>query len=138
MAKQQQETRYWDQYAAEAEVPDFVIKASKDGDEVLRVHNPTGVQIMRVAQGIRSGDLDLMLLGLTGDRYEDAVRLLSTAGHKALPSLIEDLMDHFGLYEEIELVGPGGGVVRETRPTKVQQLLKVGYKVKGEAQASWT
>ena len=130
----QKESYNWDQYVAEAEAPDFVLKSGDE--EKMRVHNPTGVQIMRVSQGLRSGDLDLMLVGLTGEAYPQAIELLSKAGHKALPRLVEDLMDHFNLYDEIELVGPGGGTVRETRPTKILQLLKLGYVVKGEAPAS--
>lgn len=129
------ETYLWDDYVEEAELPDFVMK-DKEGTERLRVKNPSGVQLLRIAQGLRSGDLALMLLGLTGDGHDDAMKLLSTAGHKALPKLVEDLMEHFNLYDEMELVGPGGGVVRESRPTKIIQLLKMGYTPKGEAPAS--
>lgn len=135
MAQNRTETHLWDDYVEEANLPDFVI-ADKDGNERLRVTNPTGVQLLRIAQGLRSGDLALMLLGLTGDANEAAMKLLSTAGHKALPKLVEDLMEHFGLYDEMELVGPGGGTVHESRPTKIMQLLKMGYTPKGEAPAS--
>lgn len=126
-----QVTHRWDTYAAEAQVPDFVIETGT-GDDV-RIVNPTGVQILRVSQGMRSGDLDLVLLGLTGDAYDKIMALLGTTGHKAFPKLVEDLMDHFGLYEEITLQGPGGGTVTETRPTKVKALLAMGYTVKGGA-----
>jgi hypothetical protein len=137
MAKNQNraETHLWDEYVEEADLPDFVI-TDKEGEELLRVKNPSGVQLMRISQGVRSGDLAMMLLGLTGGANEAAMKLLSTAGHKALPKLVEDLMEWFGLYDEIELVGPGGGVVRESRPTKIMQLIKMGYTPKGEAPAS--
>lgn len=124
----------WDSYADEAKVPDFVLK--RDGEEVLRVANPTGVQVLRISQGFRRGDIDLMLQAMTGDAYDQAMNLLSQVGHKAFSRLVEDMMEHFGLYDEVELVGPSGGTVRETKPTKIMQLLKMGYVPKGEARAS--
>lgn len=123
----------WDQYVTEAEVDPFILKTP---DSEISVSNPTGVQIMRLSQGLRSGDLDVILMGLCGDQYQVIVNLLGKVGHKALPKLIEDLMDHFELYEDIELQGPGGGTVKESRPTKIRQLMGVGYKVKGEDQSS--
>lgn len=120
----------WDDYAREAEVAPFVLRVSED--EKIAVQNPTGVQIMRLGQGLRAGDLDMMLFALTGDSHGDITRLLGKVGHKALPKLIEDLMDHFGLYEDVDLRGPSGGVVTERRPDKIRALLRSGYKPLGE------
>ena len=121
-------TRTWDNYAREAEAADFVLKTA-DGE--IRITNPTGARIKRVAQGMRAGDLDLILLGLTGDAYQDVTALVDTAGHKAMPKLVEDLMEHFDMYEEIELQGPGGGTVTATKPREVKRLLAMGYTPKG-------
>lgn len=121
----------WDNYVREAARPDFVLKVS-DTEEV-RITNPTGVQTMRVSQGLRNGDLDAILVGLTGDQYPRMVELLSSVGHEALPKLVEDLMDHFHMYDEVELRGPGGGIVKASRPTKIQQLIRAGYVPVGEA-----
>ena len=117
-------THSWDQYVKEAEAEDFVLTTA-DGE--IRVTNPTGIRVMLVAQGMRTGDLDAILLGLTGEAYEAIKGLLATSGHKALPKLVEDLMDHFDMYDEIELVGPGGGTVKATRPREIRGLLSSGY-----------
>lgn len=114
----------WDSYVQEAAAPDFVLKT---GDEEIRVTNPTGVQVMRMAQGVRSGDLDAILLALTGESYPQIRTLVNQAGFKALPKLIEDLMAHFDMHEDVELVGPNGDRVTEKSPTKIRLLLKKGY-----------
>ena len=116
----------WDDYVAEAEAPDFVL-TGRDGTELLRVTNPTGTRVMRVSEGLRRGDLDVVLMGLTGDAYAAATALLSKAGAKALPRLVEDLMAHFDMYDEVELVAPGGNIVKATKPTEIRALLKAGY-----------
>ena len=118
-------THSWDQYVKEAEAEDFILNV--DDETTIRVTNPTGIRVMRVAQGMRTGDLDAILLGLTGEAYEAIKGLLATSGHKALPKLVEDLMDHFDMYDEIELVGPGGGTVKATRPREIRGLLSSGY-----------
>ena len=122
----------WDDYAREAEVAPFVLRVSED--ETITVQNPTGVQIMRLGQGLRAGDMELMLIALTGDAHTQVMGLLGKVGHKALPKLIEDLVDHFGLYEDVDLRGPSGGVVTERRPDKIRALLRSGYKPLGEEQ----
>lgn len=124
-------TYQWDKYVKEAQRPDFVLEV--DDKTTIRVANPTGVQIMRVAQGLRAGDMDLTLMGVAGDSYKAIMDLLGGAGFQALSPLLEDMLDHFDLYEDVELVGPSGGKVTERRPTKIQQLLKVGYRPVGEA-----
>ena len=121
------ETYIWDDYVEEADAPDFVMR-NRAGDEVLRVTNPTGVRIMRVSEGLRDGDLDVVLLGLTGDGYAAAVKLLTKAGSKALPRLVEDMMHHFDMYDEVELVAPGGNIIKVTKPTELRALMAQGYR----------
>lgn len=123
-------TKTWDQYAAEADAPDFVLHRTKDDPDPIHVTNPTGARMLRVAQGTRAGDLDAILLGLCGEAYPEVNKLVAKAGHKALPRLVEDIMDHFDLYEDIELEGPGGGTVTARRPTEVQKLVRMGYSPK--------
>lgn len=119
----------WDKYVDEAKAEDFVLKTA-DGE--IRITNPTGARVMRVSQGMRANDLDLILLGLTGDAYKEVSALLAQVGHKALPRLIEDIQEHFDMYEEIELVGPGGGTVKASKPTELRALFNMGYKPVGE------
>ena len=68
-------TYVWDTYVDEADAPDFVL-TDKTGNELLRVTNPTGVRVMRVSEGLRRGDLEVILMGLTGDAFADAKALL--------------------------------------------------------------
>ena len=129
-------TKVWDTYVAEADAPDFILKV--DADTTIRVTNPTGQRVIRLAQAQRAGDLEAVLVALCGDVYPDVSRLLAKAGHKALPKLVEDLMAHFDMYETFELEGPGGGTVKASRPTELQGLLNMGYRVKGGAGAPRT
>ena len=64
-------TYVWDTYVEEADAPDFVL-TDKAGTELLRVTNPTGTRVMRVSEGLRRGDLEVILMGLTGDAFPDA------------------------------------------------------------------
>jgi hypothetical protein len=123
--------RTWDQYADEAKIEPFELKISED--ETLTFENPTGVALMRIAQGIRSGDIVLILSSLAGDQWSRLEELFGGIGHKALPALTEDLMEHFELYEPVTLVGPGGGKVTVKRPTQIKSMLEQGYRVVGEA-----
>jgi triosephosphate isomerase len=84
-------------------------------------------------RGLREGDLELILASLTGDQWERLQELLGGVGHKAMPKLTEDLMDHFDLYEPVTLIGAGGGKVTRKRPTEIQALLNQGYRPVGEA-----
>lgn len=124
-------TKRWDTYVEEAKIPAFDLEVT---DEVtLTFEAPTGVALMRIMRGLREGDLEAILIALTGDQWPALEQLLGGAGHKAFPKLVEDLMDHFELYEEIVLVGPGGGKVSERRPSRIQALLNQGYRPVGEA-----
>ncbi len=127
-------THTWDQYVREAEVPPFVLKVS--AEETLEFHNPTGVALIRIMRGMREGDLEVILASLSGNQWERVQQLLGGAGHGALPSLVEDLMDHFNLYDDVELQGPSGGKVTKRRPRDIQALLNQGYRPVGEAHAS--
>ena len=119
-------TYVWDTYVAEADAPDFVLTDAQ-GTELLRVTNPTGVRILRLSNALRAGDLDAMLVALTGDAYPVARELMAHAGGRALPRLVEDLMAHFDMYDEVELRAPSGAVVTASKPTEIRALLKAGY-----------
>lgn len=128
-----QTTYKWDTYVAEAQAEDFILE-KPDGEQV-RISNPTGARVLRLAQGLREGDLDMMLVALCGDTYPEVRELVATAGHKAFPKLVEDLMDHFDLYEDLKLVGPEGNTVTARRPTEVRRFRELGYVPMGEAKA---
>ena len=124
----------WDQYVDEARVEPFRLPVSDE--ETLIVEAPSGVALMRIMQGMRSGDLELILRALTGEQWDRINELLAGASHKALPSLTEDMLDHFDLYEPVTLVGPGGGKVTAKRPREINALINQGYRPAGEAPAS--
>jgi hypothetical protein len=126
-----QQTVKWDQYVDEARIEPFRLEVSDD--ETLVIEAPTGVSLIRIMQGMREGDLEAILIGLTGDAWPRLQQLMGGVGHKAMPKLTEDLMDHFDIYEDVVLVGPSGGQVTERRPTKIQKLLNMGYRPAGEA-----
>ncbi len=130
MSKKTEGTYQWDTYVREADRPDFVLKVSDDRE--IRITNPSGTQIMRFSEAVRNGDADATLAALTGDAWLDIRELLETAGSKATDALIEDIMYHFDLFDEVELRGPSGGTVKESRPTKIASLLRMGYKPVGE------
>jgi len=132
MARQ---TEYsWDQYAEEAKGEPFVLRV--DADTKLVFEMPTATALLRVMQGIRGGDLELILRSIVGEDWDKVEVLLSSAGHKALPNLVEDMLDHFDLYEEVTLIGPGGGKVKRKRPREIQSLIEQGYRPLGEAPTS--
>lgn len=133
MARKQTEYT-WDSYVEEARIEPFRLKVS--AEETLEFEAPTGTALLRIMQGLRRGDLELILRSLVGDDWERVENLLSRAGHKALPSLVEDMMDHFDLYEPVTLIGPGGGKVVKKRPREIQALINQGYRPAGEAPAS--
>lgn len=126
-----QQTPTWDQYVAEAKIEPFELKVTDD--ETLVFEAPTGVSLIRIMRGLRDGDLEAILVALAGDTWPRLEELLGGAGHKAMPRLCEDLMDHFDLYEPVTLVGPSGGKVTRQRPTDIQALLNQGYRPVGEA-----
>lgn len=136
MPKQQTQTHTWDTYVREAEIDPFVLEVSDD--EKLTFDAPSGVALMRIMRGLREGDLEAILVALTGDRWQRLEQLLGGAGHKAMPALTEDLMDHFELYQDVTLIGQGGGKVTKRRPTEIQALINQGYRPAGEARASST
>lgn len=133
MSKHKQDFKTWDQYVAEASIDPFVIKA---GDESIEVDNPTGARLLQITRGLRSGDLELILVALCGDAWPQVEALMEGAPHGVLPALVEDMMDHFDLYDEVTLIGPGGGKVTSSRPREIQSLLSKGYRVAGESDAS--
>lgn len=126
--------RTWDQYAEEAKIDPFLLKISDT--ETLEFAAPTGASLMNIMSGLRAGDLELILSSLAGDSWQRLEELFGGVGHKALPALTEDLMEHFDLYEPVTLIGPGGGKVTRKRPREIQALIDQGYRPAGEARAS--
>lgn len=124
----------WDDYVDEAKVAPFTLEVSKD--ETLTFEAPSGVALLRITHGLRTGDLEVILHALVGEGWPRVEELLGTASHKALPNLVEDMMDHFDLYEPVTLIGPGGGRVTRKRPREIQVLINQGYHPAGEAPAS--
>lgn len=125
----------WDEYVEEAKIEPFELPVS--ADETLVIEAPTGASLMHIMQGLRQGDLELILSSLAGDSWPRLEELFGGVGHKALPKLTEDMMDHFDLYEPVTLIGPGGGKVTRKRPTDIQALLNQGYRPAGEAGSSY-
>lgn len=121
----------FDQYVQEAELDPFELPVSED--HTLVISAPTGVQMLRFAEAYRSQDVQAMLWALTGDQWAELEPLLARAGYKAMNEILADLMIHFDLNEEVTLVGPGGGEIREKDPRKIQALRRKGYSLKGEA-----
>lgn len=124
----------WDEYTEEARVEPFRLVVSDD--ETIVIQPPSGAALLHIMSGLRQGDLEMILNALAGDEWSRLEELFSTAGHKALPALVEDMMDHFDLYEPVTLVGPGGGKVTRKRPTQIAAMLNQGYRPLGEAVAS--
>ena len=124
----------WDAYVDEARIEPFRLVVSED--ETLVFEAPSGNALMRIMQGIREGDLELILHALAGEQWDRVTELFEGASHKVLPNLVEDMLDHFDLYEDVTLVGPGGGKVTRRRPRDIQTLINQGYRPAGEARAS--
>lgn len=129
----EKEFKSWDEYTEEAAIPPFKLPTK---EETLVFEAPSGVALIRIHHGLRNGDLEEILRALVGDDWPSVEALLSTASHKALPALVEDMLDYFDLYEPVTLIGPGGGRVTRKRPRDIQRLLEQGYRPAGEAPAS--
>lgn len=125
----------WDQYVTEAKIEPFEIPTGKEAERIV-VENPTGARLLRISGGLRTGDLELVLASLCGDAWEQVQALMDTAPHGVLPELTEDMMSHFDLYEDVTLIGPGGGKVTARRPREIQGLINRGYRPVGEGEAS--
>ena len=131
MASSTPGTKRWDQYIEDAKIEPFRLTISDE--ETLVFENPSGAALVQIMHGLRVGDLELILSSLAGDQWGRLQELFGSAGHKALPALTEDLMDHFDLYEPVTMVGPGGGKVTRKRPRDIQTLINQGYRPLGEA-----
>lgn len=131
MANGSNTPKRWDQYVEEAKISPFLLPISDD--ETLVFENPSGAGLVQIMNGLRTGDLELILSALAGDNWTRLQELFGGAGHKAMPAITEDLMDHFDLYEPVTLVGPGGGKVTRKRPRDIQALINQGYRPMGEA-----
>jgi len=126
-----QQFKTWDQYVAEAAHAPFELKVSDE--ETLTIKAPTGATLIAWARAYRTGDVEAMLSTLAAEHWERIEQLLANAGHLALENLVTDLMLFFDLAEDVELIGPGGGKVREKDPRKIRLMLKQGYRPAGEA-----
>jgi hypothetical protein len=130
MAKNQSESgtvlHAWDHYLKEASRPPFELRVSDE--ETITITNPTGAQMHRIAEGMRSEDTDVTLMGLCGDQYERVIELLSDAPYEVTTSLTEDLLDHFGFLTDVTLVGPSGRKKTVRKYSELQELLQRGWK----------
>lgn len=126
-----QQFKTWDQYAAEAKHAPFQLPVS--ADETLLIEAPTGATVIQWARAYRSGDVEAMLIVLCGDAWARIEQLLAKAGHTAMENLITDMMLFFDLAEDVTLVGPGGGKVKERDPRKLRAMIAQGYRSEGEA-----
>lgn len=128
------EFKTWNDYVDESKSEPFEIPVSKD--RTIVIGSPSGAGIIQFSNAARVGDAEAMLAGIVGDKITELMELLSTPGsHKAMDNLIYDMMLHFDLAEEVELVGPGGGKRVEKDPRKIRQLLNTGFRPVGEASA---
>lgn len=123
--------RTWDSFVEEAKIDAYTLQVS--ADESLVIECPSGAALLHISQGLRNGDLELILASLCGEHWERIEELMRNAPHGVLPNLVEALMDHFNLYEPVTLTGPGGGKVTRKKPREIQQLLNQGYRPMGEA-----
>lgn len=130
----QQKEYSWDKYVKEAEGEPFTLRI--DDKKKLVFDMPTGTGLMRIDQGMRTGDVELILRAIAGDQWPELEKLFGKAGHKAFVNIAEDMLDHFDLYEEVTLIGPGGGRVKRKRPREIRAMMEQGYRPAGEGQAS--
>ncbi|NNG20495.1 hypothetical protein HJ590_13150 [Naumannella sp. ID2617S] len=126
--------RTWDSFVDEARIEPYKLPISDD--EVLTIECPSGAALVHIGQGMRNGDLEVILASLCGDSWDRINTLMATAPHGVLPNLVEAMMDHFNLYEPVTLVGPSGGKVTRRKPREIRDLINRGYRPMGEAAAS--
>ena len=126
----------WDDYVAEAEHEPFLLNYRVPGDDdtepeirTITLGQPNSIQMMRIAEGVRNGDAEAIMVGLCGDAWPEVYELLSrpNVGFSALLRLEKDLLAWFQLNDEVELRGPGGGTRRVSDPQEVQKLLRLGW-----------
>lgn len=123
----------FDDIRKEVAVPVCVLR---DGDREARIEAPDWEGVQRFEQGRATGDVELMLRGLCGGGpFDEVAKMLGkgTNALRAMSELTERLSQHFmGQSAGVTLTGPGGGVIVETDPRKVQALLNMGFTRKGE------
>lgn len=124
----------WDEYVEEAAHEPFVLDYREDGEiRSITINQPTSIQMMRVAQGLRSGDPEAIMIGLCGDAWEQIYDLLAKpgVGMQAMLRLEKDLLAWFDLNDEVEMVGPGGGKRRVKDPEEIARLVRMGWSATG-------
>ena len=134
--KKLSEFKSWDEYAKEAEHEPFVLPISEK--KSVKIEVPTGHRLIQFNRAQRTGDAEAMLIMLCGDAWEEIESLVLSAGHKAMESLMIDIMEFFDLVEAVTLVGPGKGdkpgpVKTVKDPRQIAKLLNQGYRPMGEA-----
>lgn len=127
-------TYSWDVYVKEAEKPPFELEISPD--DTLIIECPDAIALGRLADAMRGGDLEVALYALVGEHWPRVKKLLSNVGYEALDALLQDLLEHFDLAQEITLVGPGGGEIKTKKMREVSQLVTIGYRPVGEVSSS--
>lgn len=135
-AKKNHQFKTWDQLKEESRIDPYELPVSDD--EVLEIQAPSGDDVMRIAEGERNGDPDVVLRFLLGDQYARMRELLKDkdASYKIMQNLIEEVSDHFELYPVRHLEGPSGGHKTATRPSEINKLIGRGYTLMGEGLAS--
>lgn len=130
---QQKQFKTWDQYTKEAELPPFELPVSKD--ETIIIPPLSGAALIQFQRAYRAGDDEAMLMVLSGDQWERVEPLLAKAGHSAFRNLVIDMMIHFDLGEEVEMITPDGRRIFEKDPRTIKNKLRQGYRVVGEADS---
>lgn len=124
----------WDKYVEEAKGEPFILNTN---GEKLVFEMPSGIALIQVAKGHRAGDPELILYAVAGEQWDKLRELLGSAGHRAMKDLVDDMMDHFDLYEDVKLVSPNGDkTLTRRRPREIQVMLEQGWRPAGEAPAS--
>lgn len=126
-----QQFKRWDAYVEEAQHDAFQLPVSED--ETITIDAPTGATLIQFSRAYRAQDIEAMLIVMCGEQWPRMEQLLSKAGHKAMENLVIDMMLFFDLSEDITLIGPGGGKIREKDPRKIRALMNQGYRPEGEA-----
>lgn len=126
-----QQFKTWNQYTEEAKHDPFEIPVSED--ETIVIEAPTGASLIQWARAYRAGDMEAILITLCGEQWNRVESLIAKAGIKATENLMNDMQLFFDLYEEVTLVGQGGGKVMEKDPRKIKALINQGYRPEGEA-----
>ena len=122
----------WDEYQAEAEVEPFRLVVSDEETLVFEV--PTGTALIRIQEGQRKGDTEMIMRYLAGSNYDRMRELVNVAGWKAMRDVVEDMLAHFELFEPVPMAGPAEGQYKLAKTAReVNKLIRLGWRASGEA-----